>query len=804
MVLGDEGRTKMKLENVLALAKQEREGVEIPEVLIEKLKPFGPRFVKVEPPQPGDKHSGKAPFEREFQKRPYEADDPELQEWLTAGGNYGILGGQGLIHIETDDKKMAKKLEPYRTFATRSGSGRGDHRTYRSDATENGVLIHPKTGKNLGNIQVKNRIIVGPNCHHYTGGTYKIIDDSPIAWLSKAEMEEIFGEYLSWTGKRRREIEEQSLDEQEQIGFAIPLKELIDLSEMQVITNGEYQGEHPIHGSETGQNFCVNVKKNLWHCFRCNSGGGGLMWIAVKHGIIKCHEAQKGALKGEKFIEALKKAADEGFDIKLWDDDLSPDVERFYDVEGKKKKFRAAYVVKELMEEYTYFTRRKDQMVFRYLKDKGIYEMFAETHVKQETRRKLGKHTSTGRQKEVLNFVQVSTYKDIEESPEHHVALKNGILNIKTGQLEDFNPDYFILNVLNVARNPKADCPTFKKFLSEVVAKEDIPTIQEYIGYCLLRDYRFHKTLLFVGEGSNGKSTLLEVLRTLLGNENVSNEPLQTLMTNRFALGQLYGKLANIYADLPAIALRDTGFFKMITGNDTIGAEFKFRDRFYFKSYAKLIFSCNRIPETPDDTTAFFRRWIIINFPNVFADNDPKTDKNMLAKLTTSQELSGILNWAIVGLHRLLANERFTKAKTVEETRQQYVQASNPIRAFAEEHIEAAPNNVIPKDEVYDAYITYCHKHNLSTTTKNAFSMRLPEYCPSASPTKTKRRGRTVRAWSGIRLTSGEAYEAYAQIPIEVSEKDLKNINRKTASSSSPSSPVQTKVEDWDEARKQA
>lgn len=768
----------------MALVTQEKKGIKIPQILVERLKPFGPRFVKVKPPRAGDKQSGKAPVERGFQNHPYEADDPTLQEWLAAGGNYGILLGQGLGAIETDTKETTKKLEPYPTFTSRSGSGRGKHGIFRTDATENGVLLDPKTGKNLGNIQVKNKIIVGPNCHHFTGGTYKIIDNSPIAWLSKTQIEEIFGELVSWTGQRHRELEQQATDEEEQVGFAIPLKDLIDLSEMQVITNGEYQGCHPIHGSETGQNFCINTKKNVWHCFRCNSGGGGLMWIAVKHGILKCHEAQKGALKGEKFIEALKKAADEGFDIKLWDDDLSPDVERFYDVEGKKKKFRAAYVAKELMEEQTYVTRRKDEMVFRYLHDKGIYEMFAETYVKQETRRKLGKHTSSSKQSEVLNFIQVSTYKDIEESPEHLIVLKNGILNIQTGKLEPFNPKCFILNALNVEYNPKADCPNFKKFLSEVVAEGDTASIQEYTGYCLLRDYRFHKALLLVGEGSNGKSTLLETLRFLLGTDNVSNEPLQTLITNRFALGQLYGKLANIYADLPAIALRDTGFFKMITGNDTIGAEFKFRDRFYFKNYAKLVFSCNRIPETPDDTTAFFRRWIIINFPNTFPDSDPKTDKNLLGKLTTPEELSGILNWALGGLRRLLKTERFTKAKTVEETRHQYVQASNPIKAFVEEHIEADPNNVTTKDEIYETFIKYCRKYNLPTTPKNSFSMRLPEYCP-ATPTRTTRLGKSVRAWSGIRLTSDGSDESDTQIPIDKSRKVLKNINNKTASTSS-------------------
>jgi putative DNA primase/helicase len=110
----------------------------------------------------------------------------------------------------------------------------------------------------------------------------------------------------------------------------------------------------------------------------------------------------------------------------------------------------------------------------------------------------------------------------------------------------------------------------------------------------------------------------------------------------------LYGKLANIYADLPAIALKETGIFKMLTGGDTISGEHKFKPRFYFKNYAKLIFSCNQIPQTPDDSDAFYRRWIIVNFPHQFLDADQNTDKNLvadknlLAKLTTTSELRHI------------------------------------------------------------------------------------------------------------------------------------------------------------------
>jgi len=525
------------------------------------------------------------------------------------------------------------------------------------------------------------------------------------------------------------------------------------------------------------------------------------MWIAVKNGIIKCHEAQKGVLKGEKFMLTLKAAKEEGFDIKGYRDDdenLSPDVDRFFDEENNKSHFRAAYVADELMKEHTYATRKSDEITFRYEPTKGTYELYGEAHIQNQTLNKLGKHTSINRQKEVLNFIQKRTYKDLYDAPTNLIVVKNGVLNLETQQLESHNPEYFILNSLNVQFDSKAECPKFKKFLSEVTQEGDLTTIQEFVGYCLHRQYNFHKALLLVGEGANGKSTFLECLRALLGNENVANESLQVLQNNRFAVSQLYGKLANVYADLPAIALKETGIFKMLTGGDTISGEHKFKPRFDFKNYAKLIFSCNQIPETPDDSAAFYRRWIIINFPHQFLDADAHTDKDLLTKLTTTQELSGIFNWALEGIQRLLTNKQFTAGRTIEETKAQYIQSSDPIRAFREECLTEKSDSVETKDDVYNAYIQYCQTRNLHTTTKNTFAMRLPQYI-AATPSITTRQHKKIRSWTGIKL-GNLGYEVYTKLNLDnISENTKENSREKDVYTTLPSySNDDAKPEEWD------
>ena len=281
---------------------------------------------------------------------------------------------------------------------------------------------------------------------------------------------------------------------------------------------------------------------------------------------------------------------------------------------------------------------------------------------------------------------------------------------------------------------------------------------QEFAGYCLLRSAKYHKALLLIGGGRNGKSTYLRVITCLLNPKNVSNTPLQLLTTSRFALGELYGKLANIAGDLPAIALKETGTFKAVVAGDDIRGERKFMDEYTFRPYAKLMFSCNEVPATPDDSDAFFERWIMVNFPNQFLDDDPKTDKDLEEKLTTQKELDGIFLWALEGLKRLLNNKRFSGSRTIEDTRNEYTQASNPVKAFVEKYLEPSFDGSITKDEVFRLFTEYCRKNKIPLITKNKLSMELTNYIPAKSD-RTKIEGKTVRIWRGITIMGDKGGE---------------------------------------------
>ncbi len=362
---------------------------------------------------------------------------------------------------------------------------------------------------------------------------------------------------------------------------------------------------------------------------------------------------------------------------------------------------------------------------------------------------------------EVIGNVQRSTYVQAGRfaEPTPNIVVENGLLNVETSVLGPHTPDHYSLSGLPVKFDLNGTCTTFEAFLSEVLYQEDIPIVQEWFGYCLHRGYPAQVAMLFVGEGSNGKSSLIGVLKALLGFENICSVSLQELELNRFAKADLFGKLANLYADLPDSALKSVGTFKMLTGGDPIRGEKKFQNSFPFVNNAKLTYSCNIVPEVHEDTVAFFRRWIIVQFPHTF--DGERADKELLKKLTTPEELSGILAWALKGLRRLRENGwRFSNSRSTEEVRLDYIRRSSPMRAFIMDVLTNNPRGRVPKKSLYEAFAKYCVKNKLPLVTEATFFRNLSMYF-AGNPLQESREeigGKRVRCFLGIEIRPEEEW----------------------------------------------
>jgi len=254
---------------------------------------------------------------------------------------------------------------------------------------------------------------------------------------------------------------------------------------------------------------------------------------------------------------------------------------------------------------------------------------------------------------------------------------------------------------------------------------------------------------MLVGKGANGKSTFLDMISAFLGNRNIKHISLQDICTKRFSLAEMYGAHANIYDDLPDNVLNHTGIFKMLTGQSYLSAEKKFKDYFNFTSFAKMIFSTNQVPESRDMSMAFYRRIIIVTFPNEFLGG--KADKKLIKKLTTKKELSGLFNWAVDGLKRLLKNEEFTNAPSVIEQETDYKRKSSSIACFAMDELEKDDLSVLSKEEVFQRYVRYCEVNDLRPKSNVFFGRDLPNYASVETGKRTVDAERKM-CWIGVKF----------------------------------------------------
>jgi putative DNA primase/helicase len=393
-------------------------------------------------------------------------------------------------------------------------------------------------------------------------------------------------------------------------------------------------------------------------------------------------------------------------------------------------------------------TFKDSEQVFHY--NGGCYTPNGEAKIKEISMQVLKKEATTHTINEIINTTKIRSFVDrneIENSP-FLLCVENGILNMLTGEFMDHTPNRIFFSKLPVTYEPNTTCPRIRKFLEEVLYEDDIKVIQELLGYCLFPRYNIHKSFMFVGDGANGKTTLLGLVEKFLGKINISNVSLQDLDGNRFAAANLHGKLANIYDDLTYNDLVETSKFKILTGESPIMADIKYRSPFTFINHAKLIFSTNKIPKVKfDDSDAFFRRWLILVFPNTFMGKD--ADPDLLNKLTTKEELSGLLNFALNGLERLLSQGMFSKSVSTEETRKQYIRMSDSVGAFCMDMIVTDSENDIPKKTLYSIYCEYCRENKLPAVSESTFHRKIHKYVRVVD-NRPEIDGKQVRCWRGI------------------------------------------------------
>ncbi len=396
---------------------------------------------------------------------------------------------------------------------------------------------------------------------------------------------------------------------------------------------------------------------------------------------------------------------------------------------------------------YTFATLEDTEEVLVYEPARGLY-VPGESRVKALLQRTIGEQTRTHWANETVGHIQRSTYVSRESfNPPGALCLENGVLDLESRMLRDHAAEPRYTRHLPVVFDPGATCPAFLQFLEEVQPAEDAREIVQLVfGYCLAPGNWLQRAFMFTGGGNNGKSTLEGVLKDLLGPDNVAAMTLQALSDNRFATASLYGKLANIVADLPNAPVRHTGIFKALTGGDLITGERKFQEPFTFVNEAVLLFSANELPTVDDRTYAFWRRWVLLPFPVDFTGRE---DRELPGKLRA--ELPGILNWALDGLHKLRELGDFPVEGTAGGLMETWKRRSDSLYWFVQEQVERDPEGFVPKEVFYEVYRAFCEEHDLRPKTKDLVGKQLADYIPQIRTARgPKVDGKRPWGWNGV------------------------------------------------------
>jgi len=336
---------------------------------------------------------------------------------------------------------------------------------------------------------------------------------------------------------------------------------------------------------------------------------------------------------------------------------------------------------------------------------------------------------------EILKYLEIITPEETYPSDATLIAFNNGILDIKTMELKEFHPDIVITNRIPWNYNPDAYSELADHVLNRIACdKVEIRMLlEECIGYCFFRQNEKSKSFFLTGSGSNGKSTYLDMVKWVLGRQNYVSLDLEEL-SERFSTSTMFGKLANIGDDISDEFLQGkqiSQFKKLVSGND-VKAENKGQDVFFFKPYAKLLFSANEIPRMRNKGfSAIKRRMVIIPFNAVFTKDDEDHDDYIIYKLKSQEVAEYLVQLGVQGLQRILQKtddetrkDGFTVCQEVEKQVDEFERDNNPILLFLDEVEEDEILNHETKT-VFARYDTFCMENGFQKMAMQTFTKEI-------------------------------------------------------------------------------
>ena len=325
----------------------------------------------------------------------------------------------------------------------------------------------------------------------------------------------------------------------------------------------------------------------------------------------------------------------------------------------------------------------------------------------------------------LTNYVFDKTYGNIEGETfdqvfnkyPYNIVFKNGTLDMETGDFFDgFDKSEFNTIVVPHSYNGKATTP-YKtiEFLSMMISNfDEINFIFQWIGYLLVKKYDIAKMLFLVGDGGNGKSTLIKLMTAIVGADNTSTVSMKSLISNKFQSALLYNKLFNTVADIGSDFFDDSSILKALTGDDHITIERKGENGFSYLNFAKMTYSCNKLPKFKDTTGGLQRRPIILPLNENFMALVKQSDTHINDLINDEEEMERVVKFSIDKFRTVLeSGKSFTESETMIQAKNDWLN-EDPIVDFIEETFEFVENDNLYTEmkDFMGLYKIYCIDRN--------------------------------------------------------------------------------------------
>lgn len=381
---------------------------------------------------------------------------------------------------------------------------------------------------------------------------------------------------------------------------------------------------------------------------------------------------------------------------------------------------------KAILNEYDFINNEK--FFYKYNPHIGLWEKFNKQGLSSIITNDLERYCdywSDSTTRGLTNFVFNKTYGNVKgevfdqvfNKDPYKIVFKNGTLDLKDGSFvnefnkEDYNTIVIPHNYIKESEVPR-DTFAFLNMITDDI--KEVGFIFEWIGYLMVKSYPITKMLFLVGDGGNGKSTLIKLMTSIVGANNTSAVSMKSLINNRFQSALLYNKLFNTVADIGADFFEDSSILKALTGDDTITIERKGENGFSYSNFAKMTYSCNRLPKFKDTSGGLERRPIVLNLNKDFTNLVKNSGMHINDILSNEKEIENIISYSVAKFMQVLKNNNtFTESENMKKAKSEWLN-DDPLIDFLHEMFEVTENksDVIEMADFMAYYKCYCIDRN--------------------------------------------------------------------------------------------